>query len=1005
MLMSTRLERDIATPASQSFMVLAIELDSGPVFLAGQRATLGDDRLHPAVLSVGEVSTGGFSVELEQQALPDYADGWWINRAAALIECTPDMESVYDGLIRFDGRIEAEPSEQAGVMSFAVAPYRKIVKTLPGLGLITATDWPLASDSAMGAVKPMIFGTVDDCPLLAVQVQPNTTLTDAASPADAQLAVADATALDAAGSVVVDGHTYTYTSRTDTLLLGMTISAGHRPGTLVAQAGSNVYLAAGEAVSAIDTLRADGQLIEGGTVSLSAATVTYTAPPSVVASAERYTRFEQFDALATGNTATNGVNAIRAVINTYTQLGTPTGTITNATENGGVTFSRPADGNRIISGTYAVQFSVAVGTQVGWARVKIGGDVVWYYEPGVGVLYNNSPAAVTFDDDADLLPVVVEVAEGGSTNQVTVTIVAASRLILTGNLGDANYATVGNGQALKVKQTGVLADMGPIASVKLGVRWFKTDDAIGTTAVTFAGRALGPLKVTQTGGASLNQTIAVNSVTQGAASLPSQPISTTVSGGTASLSHSSVAFKYTISAPMTTFVVAGGWGTIFTGTGDFSGWDFASLGAIQVSIVYQATSLIDASSKAAEQIVEFYSGSTALSASDGGWATIVDGKAYERTMTLSVAPTAIRWRYVPSAFTATTTYRWTSLTSVTFSYNSKITQGAAVLSSTAASGSSAALAAQALANSGIAVSLSGGAVQITVPAPPRMTDTLYDLPWITTWAALTDAIAEIALTGSGASLAICQVWLQIEYDVQTLGAAQQITATVTGRSGNPADVIQTLAEASGETVAIADQARLAAWCTASSMAFARRLSDPADALQLLTFAAEQAACDLYPGTDGLIMRRWDDEACPITAVADAYLLGVATVAWAERVETDITLAYREDYATGNGMVRVVQANAANDITCAQTDAAMQATTPVQLDGGWLRADASAALLLAAYVRRYAVMRRVTTLDLPYTFGTVEAGDLIDWRDSFWRVLAAPTDNGWQSLALEERPVS
>lgn len=1004
-MMSALLERDIGAQASMSFQVLAIELDSGPVFLAGRSASLGDDVLHAAVLSIGQIDNGGFGVTIENQALPAYADGWWINRAAMLLDVTPDMESVYDGLVRFDGRIDAEPSEQNGVLSFAVAPYRKIIKTLPGLGLIEASAWPLASDAAMGAQKPMIFGTVEDCPLLAVQVQPGTTLTEAATPADAQLAVADATVLAASGSVVVDGHTYTYSSRTDTLLLGMVIVAGHRPGTLVAQAGSNVYLAAGEAVTAIDTLRASPvgagspAILEGGTIDLAAATVTYTAPPAVVAAAERYTRFEQFDALATGNTASNGVNAIRAVINTYTQSGTPTGTITNATENGGISFARPADGNRIVSGTYAVQFSVAVGSQVGWARIKIGGDVVWFYEPGAGVLYNNSPAAITFDDDADLLPVVVEVAAGGSTDQVTVTIVTASRLILTGNLDDANYATVAPGQALKVKQTGALADLGPIASVKLGVRWFKTDATIGTTAVTFAGRALGPLKVTQAGGASLNQTINVNVTSQGTASLPQQNISTVVSGGTASLSHSSIAQQqvvYAVTAPVGGTATERGFSKIPT----LTGWESA-LGAITCKLAVRTTTGAAPTNAFMYANIRRANGTTIAQASINtiaSW-TNVATNLYEGSFTISELPDSVFWE--ETFKTASTD----TMVSMAFSYNAKITNGSVSQNNTPAAGYSNPLTAQALGNSGIAVAASNNVVTLTVPAPPRMTDTLYDLPWIGTWAALTDTVAEIALTGTGASLAICQVWLQIEYDVQTFAAAEQITATVTGRSGNPADVIATLAEASGETVALADQVRLAAWCTANGMAFARRLSEPADALQLLTFAAEQAACDLYPSPAGLIMRRWDDEACPLTAVADADLLDVAAVAWSDRVETDITLSYRDDYATGNGMIRVVQANAANTMACAQTEAAILATGAVHIEGGWLRSDAAAALLLAAYVRRYAAMRRLTTLSLPYRFSAVAAGELIDWRDAFWRVTEAATDNGWTSLALEERPVS
>ena len=55
---------------STAFPILAVELDSGTLFLADRRLTLGRDRLIPAVLSLGDISTEGCTFSLEAQALP-----------------------------------------------------------------------------------------------------------------------------------------------------------------------------------------------------------------------------------------------------------------------------------------------------------------------------------------------------------------------------------------------------------------------------------------------------------------------------------------------------------------------------------------------------------------------------------------------------------------------------------------------------------------------------------------------------------------------------------------------------------------------------------------------------------------------------------------------------------------------------------------------------------------------------------------------------------------------
>lgn len=57
---------------SSSFNVLAVELDTGTLFLSDRGGSLGRDELTPAVLSFGQASVGGASLTVEAQALPDH---------------------------------------------------------------------------------------------------------------------------------------------------------------------------------------------------------------------------------------------------------------------------------------------------------------------------------------------------------------------------------------------------------------------------------------------------------------------------------------------------------------------------------------------------------------------------------------------------------------------------------------------------------------------------------------------------------------------------------------------------------------------------------------------------------------------------------------------------------------------------------------------------------------------------------------------------------------------
>lgn len=993
-LADNRLLLDTQRAASAAFFVAAIELDEGTLFLSDRIGDLGSDAI---TCAIGNLAANAQGFNIETSALPEqFANARWINRQIAILECVPGMGSVYDGSIVFDGIVAAEPSLENGLLAVSLSmPSRQLV-IVPDYGIIEAGAWPLASAAAMGALKPQIFGTVELCPLLPVQVQPFTALAEPAASDDKQLLVKDATGLAASGSVVVGGHTYTYTSRTSNSLLGMSISASHRTGTLAAQAGSNVYLAAGHAVSALNTIRCGDALIEGGVVDLAAATVTYASPPSVAVSASRFTLDMQLDAVATPAApyaqATNPDNAIRAVTGTYNQnAALPAGI--DASAPGYIVFSRPPAG-RVISGTYLVTFGVSVPpAQVGWLRATIAGQIVWAYEPGVGVAYNASPATLQFDDDVDQIEVRIETAQG-FTSAAALGITAASRVVLTGNIDDANFATVAPSQALRVVQTTSNPDRGPIDSARLVVRWFASDAALGTATVKFDGKTLGALKLTPNSGTSVSKTIAVDSVTQGHAALPQQAISTVVGGGTASLSHSSIPQSVPVPVSLINY---GAYIRGYSKIPEMRGYTAGSAVAVKIQYVVPNGSSFDITLGPWAN-VRRADGTNILqvSSSNCGTPVLVASNTYEVTVTIYEQPYSVYWDGLVNTTVATAMF---------ISWNGAFTSGAITQSNTPASGSSAPIPAQSLGNSGISVALANNVITVNVPAPPRVQDTVFPLPY-TGWADFTNTDVLITLDGGTASVMVMQALIQVEYDEITYAAAgvdgTPLTATVTGSSGNPADIIKALAEAAGETINSREYLALRNWFISHSYTFARRVADVTDALTLRTMAQEQAGVLAVPVQDRLRLVRWFDLSASPDIIGESGLLQPARIGWADRVENNVTLRYKQDYAANAGMTRVLQATPANNLRCAFGKTALGGKVlPVEMEGGWLRSDSAAALYLDAATRRYAQPRRLISLSLPYLFADTEAGDLIEYNEVLYRITGFARPDGFCALDGEE----
>ena len=1339
---------------STAFPILAVELDSGTLFLADRRLTLGRDRLIPAVLSLGDISTEGCTSSLEAQALPPEVSGqYWTNREAALLEVTPDMGSVYDGKILFDGVVSSEPGEAAGVLSLTLAPRAHRVVSLPDAGVIDTASYPLASAEAAGQYKPLVFGELDACPLLAVRLPQASVLSATAYPGDRSLNVESTTGFDAVGAVWVGDVPIQYSSKTDSTLNGLAVTAELRAGTPVVKAGRSVFLAAAHPV-ALNAPQAQGRALDGsvqsaegltfehrplvttdgsamhylaqfdqvasGANSVEAAIVypagetiraaagtlvttqstgaaveaaadktrrvalpytisgwsrvepagysgtkyplwvvrlaasiavnvpagaeadvslthsdaadpalsvagawTATHEParvdrvngSVIDRAARVTSTGQITltsditlllglgnaapaigltvintALAVGRTleqllqglnragvvvsksalttpaatvswrqsasgtplaqpaatsattaaresasvatlgdlavsilppssvvagtypfridvasqprqdltnpapvytaalggvsftvpkdggtvevsvpvspgvpvnlvhtvclaadlsaplavlfngapadlpdgafpsaisllvpqitavrvtwsnaaidkpALNAVNAIRAITGTVNQNAVGWETSIAERGQGNIVFPRPA-ADRIVSGDTTVAFSVNLNGYTGAVGVAIGGQNVYYAEGG-NPAYAWSPCTVETNDDADLVPVEVQ----GGAGVVVVTIVSASRTVLTGNIDGGKYATLRhpNNTRFRAVQLDAMPPRGRFKKARLFVEWYMgglKGSAVPDVKVSFGGKHRGSLNLVAPAGSTLSKTVSVDSASAGNVSIPSLSVPQAVSGAVGALSHTAIPQSVTISAPLVP--VSGDWGSVVQ-----RGWARCPAFPGLVGNITARVNLVadNASAAASTYLAVTFrraNGTDIAQLSNSATLTSIASNTWQASITLSEVPHSI--------FCERSITNLVSLSSVVFEWNATIASTTVSQTNTLVVGSQGGTGTGVAGAPAVSVTLGNNAINVTVPDAPRTTVTEFPLAEISDWGQLTGQVCEIEYTAGVATLDVhlVQVQIAIDYDDETRvavgDAAAPVTAGVIGLSGNPADVLDYLAGVTGQALDPLATRRLRDWCTAHGYVFARRLADPADALTLLTYAAEQAGVLLARRGEAYAPVRWFDLSGTATRIREEDCLEAAQLGWAERVETAITLNYREDLVSGQGYTRTLVANAGNNLHCRQGLAALRHDCAVTLEAGWIRDDATAARYLADTARRYARPRRVLSLALPHVFSHLQEGELIRFtrlgdgpaEAICARITAVSDADGWPSITAEQ----
>jgi hypothetical protein len=967
---------DLSAPVSGAFFVVEIEHEHGTVLLSDRAGLLGGRSLLPAVLAWGSIEAADADLTCAASALPDWLE-WWAGRPARVWEVPPGATGLTDATVVCEGEVGGQPEVQGTEARLRVVPRRLRLAQVPDAQPIDAVSWPDAGETALGRYPAEVYGTVDDCPLLPVALPRHSALSASVELNATALPVDDATVFPAtAGTVVVDGVSYTYTSRDDATLMGVQVVRPHRAGTAVSQPGAAVFLAAGHAVEAIGPRRSEGRVVAGGAVDLSAATVTYPALPTVEDLGDLHTYTAEFDAVATGSTATDGANAIRAATGQVTQSGS-TGTISSDGQFLFVPFPRPSaigGTDTIILGGYTVAFSVIyAGTNR--LSITIGGAVV-YVEDGGTVVYNASPASFFYHDNTDQLPIQFGGLGEGETASITIT--SASRTVTLGNDDTAAYATLDRTHnVLAVRQTTDMPDRGRVERARLAVEFWLSDalQAGESVGVSWRGNSLGTLRQTTDGRTTEDATVSFDLSQIGSAQLQSNNIAVSASGGTTRLNNvptvvqATATFSYdeltpgiwrgkAILVPPPNVKGKLHYATVVAQSGSGSA-TFGVHDSVTSSIFSQSSSRSDSVSSGGTETTGFFVSSGQAVPCGISHTTLSQGATRLESVT-------VNWEVDPLSNTDTPA-------SASRSYPNP---------SVPLSGS-----------------YSGGST-ITIPAPARTVVNYFDLPE-RAWSDFTDQTASLTLTTSRSDLAVyvARVVLLLEYRPVAHLPVIDLTATVTGRSGNPADVLDDLARRLGTRLEPLSGRRLRRWADAVGWAFARRIDAPTDATQLLNDAVAQVLAVPVETADGLRVVRRLDGARAVTEIDESDLLLPVVETWTS-VE-DVTT--RVDVRTGAERL-VSRGGRTGNRWALLAGRQVRREASAEVSADWLRSDAVAAAYADDWLRLNGPLRRVVRLDLPYTYAALEVGDLIALRGQTYEVAEVVRDGaGYLTLSATQIP--
>ena len=201
-----------------------------------------------------------------------------------------DFAALFSGMLA--DPIEFDETEcRLGLAPYSETLGRKVV------GAVLATsDYPNLPEENLGAVKPIVIGSVSDAPGLRVRRVNRTRLISVAAPGAETLDVGDTSGFPASGALVVNDDEVAYTGRTAQAFTGCTgVSEFHYADDEVLEKISDhrfLFSDADYPIQSIANVKVSGEPVDpaGYMVDLAKGEVVFTAQPREVRAADRVNR-------------------------------------------------------------------------------------------------------------------------------------------------------------------------------------------------------------------------------------------------------------------------------------------------------------------------------------------------------------------------------------------------------------------------------------------------------------------------------------------------------------------------------------------------------------------------------------------------------------------------------------------------------------------------------------------------------------------------------------------
>jgi len=996
------LDNILSSSVNSAEFVLQIIVDEGTYYVSQSIKQVGSDSILPILVNLSDVSLESCSFSIATAQAPNVE--WWINRSVRLYQVSDGLSAVADGYLIFDGIILGQPTEGPIALEFSCGLSRLNPKELPKSNAINLTDYPNAPKSSLNKNLPVVYGKVNRAELIPVDLPALSSLSRTARPKDTSIVLRDAEAFPESGAVVIDDVVYTYTNKDETTLYGLSITNEHQRGGQVSINQTAVYKGAEHALTAVDVVKAVGseeteqeRVLYNGVVDLANAQITFPYPPTQDLEAGPESIQAQFDQVEVSSTAINGINAIRAATGTETHNASSLPIDISDAEVGKVPFPEPVEQggtSRIIAGVYTVNYAVTVQAgipQLGKATVKIGDQIVWVWEGGQ-IIYNISPVTVEFDRDVNELPVRVEL-DGGLPGAFKVDILSASREVTVGNLDQAAYATLRkpSNTNLVVQQTTNNPNRGKIERARLVVEYFTTSQSLDCIEVYWDSNLLGKLDADNeaNGGESVH-TIDIDTISSGTAELITTAIENIL---TSTISRTDNAVSIPINVPIAYTIkeISGSPSQTIVYSLDTT----IALPENLVGGTYQFTIESNDAAGGVNNASDVQLGDATFSLTSTSQTVFVTIPDNEKFLTLRHDTSFV----VPTFSLSTSLFP--TIKNIKGAVFSKPSENSITLDGGAVEGTSDVF--DGTSNvSGVLTSANidgtgAGTLAINIPTPPRTVVNSFDIVDVIDWSDLTNKTLQLNYVGGGTEdVGIVQAYVLVEYEKTIRAPATKIVANLTGKSGNPADVLKDLIEENQENVELLTYNALHTHFDNSNYVFSRRISSPTDVADLMRSASEQANTLIAKQENGNALIRLFDISSSTIDVGEQDILEFPDLSWSstDDIENEITVNYSFDDSES-------AANLFAESLISKADIGLP--RKVDYEARWIDDEVTAQQFLDTYLAVKSPMRRFLNLELPYTFSSLEEGDIINYEplSSLFRVIGIVNSDGWLSVETEE----